>query len=36
VATARFPGVTQADLAELELDQVRQLANAHYAGEHNR
>ena len=34
VATTRFPGVTQADLAELELDQVRQLAHAHYAGEY--
>jgi hypothetical protein len=35
-ATVRFPEVTRADPAELELDQVRQLANAHYAGEHNR
>lgn len=31
MAIARLPEVTQADLAELEHDQVRQLANAHYA-----
>jgi hypothetical protein len=28
--------VTRADPAELELDQVRQLASPHYADEHNR
>jgi hypothetical protein len=36
VATVRFPEVTRADPAELELDQVRQLANVHHADEHNR
>jgi hypothetical protein len=32
----RFPEVTRADLAELEVDQMRQLTNAHFADEHNR
>jgi hypothetical protein len=36
VAAVRSPEVTRADPAELELDQVRQLANPHYADEHNR
>ena len=36
MAAARFPEVTRADLAELEVDQMRQLTNAHCADEHNR
>jgi hypothetical protein len=36
VAAARFPEVTQADLAEPEVDQMRQLTNAHCADEQNR
>ena len=36
VTAARFPEVTWADLAELEVDQMRQLTNAHCADEHNR
>ena len=36
VAAARFPEVIRADLAELEVDQMRQLTNAHCADEHNR
>ena len=36
VAAARFPEVARADLAELEVDQMRQLTNAHCADEHNR
>jgi hypothetical protein len=36
VAAARFPEVTRADLAGLEVDQMRPLTNAHCADEHNR
>ena len=36
VAAARFPEVIRADLAELEVAQMRQLTNAHCADEHNR